>query len=352
MFRSFALAAVAALALGSTAKADIVFTGPGGPIPGFVGFDPGPGNTLNVGGVQAVQNFITTPGGTADTFMFQSYSQAQIVGAITQNGLVSLPSGADYTAVLGATERVTSVTGSAVGNASATFGFVSAADYAAAGSKTSLGANPYVNYFEIWQGGTASNNLSGAGFNGQGGATLVLAGFLTDLTTTSNFTSNSNTIGALDQFPTNSAGDNNYPGNNSILLNGGFTLSGIITAANPAYFGGANLIGSAFNITSNVAAPFAQVNPSAGFLLGTTNSGGIGGPTTAGVGLGANGLGAGIGTTNGSNGQSVQVQNDASVTFQLAPGTQVPEPASLAVFGLMAGMGGLVYRRRSAKAAA
>jgi len=351
MFRSLALAAAVALALGSTAKADIVFTGPGGPIPNFVGFDPGPGNTLNVGGVQAVQNFIN--GQSGSNVMFQSYSQAQIVGAITTNGLVSLPSGADYTAVLGATERVTSVTGSAVGNASATFGFVTPAQYAAAGSSTSLGANPYVNYFEIWQGGTASNNLSGAGFNGQGGATLVLAGILTDLTTTSNFTSNSNTIGALDQFPTPAPGDNNYPGNNSILLNGGFTVSGTITAANPAFFGGANLIGSAFNITSNVAAPFAQVNPSAGFLIGTTNTGGVGAPTTSGVGNGANGAGAGIGTINGSNGQSVRVQNDSSVTFQVAPGTNsTPEPATLVVFGLRGGMGGLVYRRRNAKAAA
>jgi len=328
MFRSFALAVTAALALGSTAKADVVFTGPGGPIPAFVGFDPSPGNTLNVGGVTAVNNFLTGSGSTD----FTSFSQAQIIAAITSGGFANLPSGADYTAVFGITERVTGAAGIAgTGNAVATFG---------------LAPTQTVNYFEIWQGGTASNNTTGQGFNGAGGATLVLAGTITSLTTTGNIVSNATTTPPLDQF-----GTNDYPGNNTTLINGSFSLSGNITSANAAYFGGANLVGTTFNITTNVADPFQQVNPSAAFLINTTSTAGSGVAPTAGAGLGTQATGAGIGSINGANGNSAQVQNDASIVFGPA-GTNVPEPASLAVFGLMAGMGGLVYRRRAVKQAA
>jgi hypothetical protein len=357
---------VATLGLAASARADVLFTGPGaGTGTTFGGFAFNPGNVLNVGGVQAIQNAIASEGGTGvittpvpnqGQFTFQAYGQASVGGVLssTSGGLTfNLPTGQDYTFVFGTTERVTFVGGTAPGTSSAFFGIVNPTGSATnpyAGSVAGPGgtstAAPYVNYFEVWQGGVGANNLNGTGFND---GTRVLAGTFTGISQTS-AVANSGPAGNLDQFVNNDRGS--YQ---SVGLNGSLTLNGVVTDTNTAYFNGQSLNGSTFNFTTNLSDPFSQTDPSGAFLTGSTTTATGVTPTTAGAGLPYPGAGnsgpgtTGIGGTNGLNGPSVQVQFQSTASFIVnatTGGPPTPEPATLAVFAGVMGIGGLVYRRR------
>jgi len=329
MFRSLALTAAAVLTFSATAKADPVtfFPGDGSSVPNFLGFDPAPGNILNVGAQQAILNFSLT--GQPQTFT--SYGQATIPSVLVSGGGAAVGvSGANLTVVFGLTERVVGITGTP----------------GAAGSTATFAITPGcpVNYFQVFQGGAPANNLAGTGFND---GNLVLSGRFTNTLNIPTVTVTTANAGALDQF-----GTNNYP-NSTAGLTGAFTIQGNVDFLNPAYFS-AGTSAPTFIVSSQVVDPFNAVDPSAAFLIGTTLTGVAAVPVTAGAGLGtATGGLTTIGPVNAgdptTNGMSNQVQGDLNVSFvfvETPPGSRVPEPATLAVFGILAGVSGLSYRRR------
>jgi len=353
MFRKFALAALVALGLGSTAKADLLFFAAGNGNPttnpsgaggiSIAGFDPAPGNILNVGIGTAAQAFTgagydpaTGNNTSANTtpFQFTAYGQATIPSALSPvNGApaIGLP-GSNLTLVFGVTEQITNAKGP-IGNTNSTV-------------TTDLVKNGAVNYFQIFANNTGTNNLTGQGFNN---GTLILSGTLNSTINPLVVTNNNVNSGALDQF-----GTNQYLANQSSGASGGTTISVTGITLNPDFFRLVN--GETLNgllLSTQFVTPFSAVDPSAAFLIGTTNTAVGAPPVTSGAGLGTNPAGTGIGTVNGQppaagGGASIQVQGDANLGFQLSGGggQRVPEPASLAVFAGMMGIGGLVYRRR------
>jgi hypothetical protein len=339
MYRSVALAA-AFLLTASAARADIIFND--GTTSGtFAGFDPAPGNVLNVGVTTAANNWVANGGSTGPlSTAFTAFGQANVAGLITSSGTIPLPGG--YTFVFGLPEQITNVTGPVGGlNSSVQFTFNPSAPPGAA------------NYFQFFKTGGGSD-LNGTNFAGSQGQ-LVLSGHFTAQGAAPGTFGNSGTTGALDQFLTN-----NYPNNNTLGGTGNVALKGIVDYANPAFFSATNpgetLVGGAVNLSTQLQLPFITVDPSAAFLIGTTTTAVGASPVTSGAGLGTQTTGLGIGPINGNGAaDNNQVQQDANVTVSpittSTPNT-VPEPVSLAVFAGVMGVGGLVYRRRTAKAAA
>jgi len=327
MYRSIALAAAFVLTAAAAQAGPVTFNDGTTFSSNWVGFDPAPGNVLNVGVVTAANNFVSGSGSTSYT----AYGQANVAGLITSSGTIPLPGG--YTVVFGIPEKISAVTGPVGGlNSSVQFTF------------DPTGAT---NYFQFFKSG-GGNDLNGTNFNT---GTLVLSGHFTAQGAAPGTFGNSGLAGPLDQFLTN-----NYPNNNTLGGTGNVALKGIVDFANPAFLtpsAGETLVGAAVNISTQLQLPFIAVDPSAAFLIGTTATAVGASPVTSGAGLGASTGPLGIGPING-NGQApnTQVQQDANVvvTPTALPG-QVPEPATLAVFAGVMGIGGLVYRRRTAKAA-
>jgi len=182
------------------------------------------------------------------------------------------------------------------------------------------------NFFYMYANGlTAGNNLTGKGFTA---GTMIMSGYITSINS-----SNYSTLGGLGNL--DNFGANNYGGILSLIGSGSTDLTARINFADANYFPDLNLASMvfAFSNTSQVT-PFAQVNPSAAF-----SSDGI---------LDGNLL-SNIGPVNGANFTSQQAYNfqfqaDGNSSFS------VPEPDSLALFGLALGFAGLLGRRRAKKA--
>lgn len=183
-------------------------------------------------------------------------------------------------------------------------------------TNTAIVANPN-NIFEIWYDPTPdSDNLPGKGFND---GTLIFrakggAGSGT-------FTANG-TTGVLDGYL-----NQDYAGYSTVQGNGSTTITAQLDFFDPNFFTdlvvGQNIL---VNFTTQQALNYNQQNPSScfwGFGAYFTGAGnGIAG------GCGAVGDGGTIGALNGVNGPNVMFQTDASTSLA------VPEPASLALFGM------------------
>ena len=187
------------------------------------------------------------------------------------------------------------------------------------------------NYFQIFAGTTPGNDLTGAGYPAAGD-TLILEGtWLDDDDFFAAFTANDLTPDEpLDQF-SGGPGNNNYPGVTTIEGSGAFKGNLDVTFAHPLYFPGFNL-GTVFVGSSEQRLPYQQTNPSECFYDGV-------------VACGQPGV-ASVGPLNGISGPNTMLQTDASFSF-LTP-QQVPEPATMALFGLVLLGGGATLRRRRA----
>lgn len=182
------------------------------------------------------------------------------------------------------------------------------------------------NFFNIYAGATPGDDLSGTNFTtGQ----LVLTGtWLNDPSFFATFAPNLQSGGPLDQF-----GANNYPGVNSVAGTGAFGGNLSVTFADPTYFPGLVLGSTLFVASSKETLPYTQANPTNCFsATGTPGSD----CTQAGV--------PSVGAVNGISGPNTVLETDASFSF-ITP-QQVPEPATMALFGLVLLGGGATLRRR------
>lgn len=209
-----------------------------------------------------------------------------------------------------------------------------------------LGSGTGTNFFEIWVGGAAANDLTGKGFGGDGGATLILRaevlGYdpLTGDGQTS-FDSSSASLGDLDQF-----GVNNYTGYKSVTGTGGGRLDAKVLVANSAYFLESLDLISVILVTDTFQnLPFLQVNPSSCFYDGSGYIEGAGNGITGGCGTA--GDGGSISLLNGFNtdpslGTNTMFQTRSTTVLP----TSVPEPGALALVA-MGLLGAGAFRRRS-----
>jgi len=381
MFRRFALTAALVLSA-ATAQADPVSFNDGTTsVSNFQGFDPGPGNVLNVGVNGAAAAFVADPTYNPITgnvsaaaqnnpaFNFTGFGQANMSGITggpgTINGIptsgatVSLPGG--YTVVFAVPEQLTNVTGP-VGQVGASAQFRVNPNAFDASGNPSAG---FANYFQIFRvGGLGGDDRAGTGFNGSA-AQLVMSGHFVPFSAISSIGILATTQpNALDQAGANDYGPGspNWNGStgpmNTQNARGSADFRGVVDSFNPAFFTlqpGESLIGASVALSTQLQLPFIAANPSAQFLT-TTTSTSVGQPTTvAGAGQGNTvSTGTGIGGINGAlpaagGGNSVQVQQDANIAItpiRSNVNTPTPEPVSLAVFAGVMGVGGLVYRKR------
>lgn len=264
--------------------------------------DWAPGNALAVGGNPAT-------GLTAGT-QFQLLYQANLglvsLGGVTQAG-AGLSGAQNFTAVAGVQETVLSNTGG-----SALFGMASAP----VASST--------NFFYIYA-NQLGNNLTGLNF-AQGTGTLVMSGHIVSIQS-----SNYSSLGATSTF--DNFGTNNYPGITSLTGSGSTDMTVVIDSFDLSYFP-TLIAGKTFSfINTSQVTPFSQVDPSAAFSINGVTNGGT-----------ASNIGPVNGVTQPGVNYNFQFQADANSSF-----TQVPEPATLALFGLALGLAGFASRRISKK---
>lgn len=195
------------------------------------------------------------------------------------------------------------------------------------------------NFFEIWANGAAGNDLTGKGFNGDGGAIKILSGTIRayDPVTgdgQTNFSSSSANLGNLDEFGTNNYA-NAIPvdpkGYESVTGTGGGRINVDVAYANPNY-----IIEDLDNMVIDILTdtfqnlPYAQVNPSSCFWNGSAYF------TGAGNGI-AGGCGAvGDGGSIGINGVYLAGTPYVNTMFQTRSTSvlPVPEPGTLILLGL------------------
>jgi hypothetical protein len=290
--RRLVLAAAIALTFGANAQAapfSFDFDGAGGaaPIGGVLGFDYAPGNLVSVG---------VNPGGVLTVGAgFTSYFQATLQALQTTGGNVAPPGGREVTVVATINERVASVVGP-----TATFDI--------------LGGS-----FKIYAGPANANNLLGTGFND---GTLIMSGTIPAVSGVNNFTAIPLFVGFDQVAP------DDYAGLQSLFGSGSFLTFATPTSFDPNYFlvGDQSFSTSFLNGTNQSF--FNLVNPSKSFA-------GAGGPASP-----------NLGAINAASGPDIQFQLDANQSFLFTPNNNVPEPATMAVFGLMAATGAFGVRRR------
>jgi hypothetical protein len=273
--------------------------------------DPAPGNALSVG-LTAL-----SPVGSIGSLLFQ----ANIAG-FTQNGtspfLVDFlnPANPNFTVVAQFNERVTSQ-----GAGGTTF--------AAPVVDGSLQGT-----FRIYAQAVPGDNLTGQCFAdcGAGQSLLLLTGqIINNATFFGNFDGNpTSPQGILDGF-----GANNYPGMNTLIGGGNFSVDIRVTQVNqPAYFPdlvpGASLVFA----TSQQRLNFQQADPSFCF-----SSNGIANCNVAGAQPGS------IGALNVLSGPNTILQTDASLSFTQP--AAVPEPATMTLLGLGLLASGAIRRRKT-----
>lgn len=326
----FVLAAVFSASLfcgtGSSYAGPILFNPNGTGAAGAVSinqFEFATGNGLARGGVTAVNDFVNSNGAIQTPFEF--FLQATLDNVKLNDAAMASFSG-EFTVVAALTEIVT--------DASVTPGGVGYAAFGDAPIQTA-------NYFEIWHNpGSVPNSLAGTGFNE---GTLILSGTVgtTNDDGQNNFLRGGGDPQNLDQFPAG-AGNNNYPGQQTVTGSGGSSLLLEVTTISwdPNYFPLLNAF-DAFTFRTDLSLPFTGVNPSSQFLVDSTfTSVGVM-PTPAGAAPGGTGS---IGVVNGLDGPDFQVEIDGRGSVS---GAVVPEPSSIAVFALIGGgLGASVIRRR------
>jgi hypothetical protein len=261
------------------------------------------------------------------------------VSAITDSvgNSITLPAGWEYTFVARLNETVIGVSpGAVAGDGTAYFGLAGGDNY------IEIFADNYAG-----GGGTAqASPIAGTGYND---GTRILAANVSSIFSGSSFTTSTATDD-LDNFV-----NNDYPALDTREGSGSITLDAVVNFAHTSYFPTFTapvVLTLVMNFPTNLVIPFNQVDPAERFLVGTTTTGVGGVPTLAGAGAPGHAT-WGIGTINadpttGSGGPSVQEQFDSSTTFDL-----VPEPASLAIWGLLLipGVGTAIRRRRRARLA-
>ena len=203
-----------------------------------------------------------------------------------------------------------------------------------------------VNFFQIWANGTAALDLSGKGFNGDGGATLLASGTvqdydpLTGIGQTS-FDASALTIGDIDQF-----GVNNYAGYRSTKGTGGGKINAKIDSVNDKYFlDGLSLLTLDLITDTFQNLPFLQVNPASCFWDGSAYFSGLGNGIAGGCGVA--GDGGTVGPINGVDTRTPDTPQFTNVVFQTRATTvlpTIPEPGTLALLGI--GALGMFLRRR------
>jgi len=303
--------AVSIIASSASQAAPILFdvTGTGGAGVAVSTFDELPGNALAVG-AQALIN--STPVGQT-TAAFDLYYQASVRLLGPGNSPVNT-GGTTFTAVARFRETATIIAPGIVQ-------FNLAADQ----------SNSYLNFFAHT--GPVANDATGVGFSDDvAGSTLIYSATAANSGSAGFFVNTSNSPINLDQTNTPGFPPASGTGQQTVSGNGSSQILAFTTYYNTNYFrtdpGTSTTIGTTNNL------PFTTVAPSAQFQALTPA-----GSSSTFVGY----VGKSIGTLNGSNGNDVQFQADASNPFA----TVVPEPASVAmtVMGLV-GVGGFAARRR------
>lgn len=330
MFRQMGLAAFMLIAGISQAKATPITFNPlgngagAGAIAGVTGFTYTPGNVIGFGGTTAIVNFATAMGSPN----FTGFGQANL--ALTTGNVQSILAG-NLTTVLGVSETVLTLAGAPGGGSTATFG---------------LNGAGTVNYVEIFANASPGNDLAGTGFNA---GTRIFAGTITALNTLAPFSTATTPVQDLDQ----NAGDN-YPGVDTLPGGGQIRVLGNVTFFDPNYFvppAGETLDTFAFD--AQLSTPFLNVDPSGRFLTGTTTTAVGGVPQFAGAGTSLGTINLSAPPTGGPDTQFQAVGNISLTTRQLPPPPDnfIPEPVSMASFGVLCLSSGLVgaMRRRNKK---
>ena len=201
------------------------------------------------------------------------------------------------------------------------------------------------NFFQVWANGKTATDLSGKGFNGDGGAVLLISGKIADYDPTTGIGQTSfdasagfDPSGALDQFVAD-----DYAGYLSVKGTGGGKINAVIDSVNDKYFlDGLSLLTLDLITDTFQNLPFLQVNPSSCFWDGSAYFSGAGNGIVDGCGA----LGD-FGTIGVVNGGADPVFSGPNVMFQTRATTvlpTIPEPGTLALLGL--GALGMFVRRR------
>lgn len=260
-------------------------------IPNVTTIDQAPGNALAVGGVTAIQNFLSGSGDTG----FTLYYQANLSVLKSGDNLVyaNQLSGNTFTFAAAFGETVVGATG-VPGNA-----------------QFALDLTNPVNYFRMYDSTGVASDLNGTGFTT---GNVILEGTITAMN------SSSYTLVSADPVALDGFGDDNYPGITTVTGSGATDLTVSITGFDSDYFPSLSsdqLYFSFFN-TSQVT-PYAQTNPSASVL----------------------GIAPNIGGLNGVSGPDFLFQADANQSLVSEPGV-----LPLLAFGLIGA--GMIARRRNA----